>query len=386
VKEAAMASYANLAVDGGDLNGAMADLVRGLLETGAAEAILVPARQPFGTAVMQTILTDPAEADSVDPLAPVVPFSSATLLARLTRNGAGRKLAAFLRPCEVRAFVELVKLEQASFENVLLIGMECLGRYENRDFLDYVGDGRTATLEFLKAIQNGRGTEVTNGVDIVDTCKACLTPVPENVDLRIQVIGHPVEESFGLESLTPAGDEALSALGLEAAAEPEGREAAVRALEAKRRAFHDALREEYREKVRNVDGLMEIIGNCTDCYNCRVACPVCYCRECVFVTDTFGHESRQYLGWATKRGRLRMPTDTLFYHLTRMAHMSTLCVSCGQCTSACPNDIPVSELFGMVGEDAQAVFSYVSGRDPGEEQPLAHFAENELSEVTCQAK
>jgi formate dehydrogenase subunit beta len=81
-----------------------------------------------------------------------------------------------------------------------------------------------------------------------------------------------------------------------------------------------------------------------------------------------------------------MPTDTLFYHLTRLAHMGTLCVGCGQCTSACPNDIPVGQLFSMVGEEIQSVFDYVPGRDPGEEQPLAYFAEDELLEVTGQTK
>jgi formate dehydrogenase subunit beta len=138
--------------------------------------------------------------------------------------------------------------------------------------------------------------------------------------------------------------------------------------------------------VSDIDGLMEVISECINCYNCRGVCPVCYCRECVFGTDTFNHESRQYFGWAEKRGRLRMPTDTLFFHLTRMAHMSTLCVACGQCSSACPNDITVSELFAAVAEGAQAVFDYVPGRDPEEAQPLATFVEEELHQVTGQVK
>jgi formate dehydrogenase (coenzyme F420) beta subunit len=46
---------------------------------------------------------------------------------------------------------------------------------------------------------------------------------------------------------------------------------------------------------------------CVNCYNCRVACPVCYCRECVFVTDVFDHEPFQYLAWARRKGRSRCP-------------------------------------------------------------------------------
>ncbi len=81
-----------------------------------------------------------------------------------------------------------------------------------------------------------------------------------------------------------------------------------------------------------------------------------------------------------------MPTDTLFFHLTRMAHMSALCVGCGQCSSVCPNDVAVSELFAMVGDATQAVFNYIPGRDSEEPQPLAAFHEDEFYQVTGQVK
>jgi len=77
-----------------------------------------------------------------------------------------------------------------------------------------------------------------------------------------------------------------------------------------------------------------------------------------------------------------MPTDTIFYHLTRMLHMSTLCVGCGQCSSACPNDIPVVELFRTVAEATQARFDYVPGRDFQEKQPLATFRDGEFEDVS----
>ena len=77
-----------------------------------------------------------------------------------------------------------------------------------------------------------------------------------------------------------------------------------------------------------------------------------------------------------------MPTDTLFYHLTRLAHMSTACVGCGQCSNACPNDIPVMELFRTVAYHTQRAFDYRAGRDPAEKPPLSVFKENEFPEVT----
>ena len=79
-----------------------------------------------------------------------------------------------------------------------------------------------------------------------------------------------------------------------------------------------------------------------------------------------------------------MPTDTVFYHLTRMLHMSTLCVGCGQCTSACPNDIPVGTLFRTVAKVTQERFEYQPGHDVAEPQPLTTFHSDELFEVTGQ--
>jgi formate dehydrogenase subunit beta len=81
-----------------------------------------------------------------------------------------------------------------------------------------------------------------------------------------------------------------------------------------------------------------------------------------------------------------MPTDTLFYHLTRMVHMSTLCVGCGQCSSACPNDVPVMELIQSVAEKTQARFNYRPGRSLEEPQPLTIFHADEFVEVTGQTK
>jgi formate dehydrogenase subunit beta len=99
------------------------------------------------------------------------------------------------------------------------------------------------------------------------------------------------------------------------------------------------------------------------------------------VTDVFDHEPAQYLRWAAHRGAVKLPTDTLFYHLTRLAHMSTACVGCGQCSNACPNDIPLMELFRSVAHRTQAAFGYTAGRSPDEKPPLAEFRENEFPEV-----
>ena len=100
------------------------------------------------------------------------------------------------------------------------------------------------------------------------------------------------------------------------------------------------------------------------------------------MNDVFDHEPSQFIRWAKKKGVLKVPTDTVFYHLTRLAHMSTACIGCGQCSNACPNNVPVMELFRTIASHTQAAFNYQAGSSIEEEPPLSTFREKEFSEVT----
>ena len=369
------------------LNGAIAGLLGDLLEKGGLDGVLVPCVMPYKKdekIVMQTLVTDREHLDQADPFAPVATANSAKVLSSLTYQESGKKLAAVMRSCEARAFIELVKLKQARLEDLLLIGIDCNGRYENNDYLRYASGGDEPSIEFLAAIHGGNGTKQAADFDITEACKNCEYPVAENVDMRLCVFGEDPRENIHLEVLTDKGREAVASLDLSPSEEPRERQAAVETLLQSRLQHRDNAFAQMSDVIKAPEGILEIVGGCVNCYNCRVACPVCYCRECVFVTDTFRHASEKYFRWAEKKGRQKMPTDTVFFHLTRMLHMSTLCVGCGQCTSACPNDIPVGTLFRTVAKVTQERFEYQPGHDVAEPQPLTTFHSDELFEVTGQ--
>lgn len=88
----------------------------------------------------------------------------------------------------------------------------------------------------------------------------------------------------------------------------------------RRRSAIAALREErdcaHREFFLNsraeqngggIESIARLLAACTGCRNCRVACPVCYCRECIFDGDVFDYETRQLLRRADRKGALRSP-------------------------------------------------------------------------------
>jgi formate dehydrogenase (coenzyme F420) beta subunit len=129
----------------------------------------------------------------------------------------------------------------------------------------------------------------------------------------------------------------------------------------------------------DMQGMLGEFSACIRCHNCMINCPICYCRECIFRTPTFEHESQLYYQWAERKGTVRMLPDTLLFHLTRMNHMATSCVGCGVCSDVCPVDIPVATAFRAVAERAQAIFDYHPGRSLDEAAPVQEFREDELT-------
>jgi formate dehydrogenase subunit beta len=127
--------------------------------------------------------------------------------------------------------------------------------------------------------------------------------------------------------------------------------------------------------------LVQYFADCLNCHNCMRVCPVCYCRECFFDSDTFQRDLGEHVRVSLRKGMTRMPSETLLFHITRMNHMMTSCVQCGICEDSCPVTIGLATLFKKVARNAQQEFEYVSGRSLEEPLPLTTFREDEFKKV-----
>jgi formate dehydrogenase subunit beta len=292
----------------------------------------------------------------------------------MTRQDPGGLVGALLRPCELRGFVELVKLRQGERDRVLILGIDCLGTFEPPAYKGWAGNGEEKSSAFLKSML-ASGKPPDGAPTLRRCCQACEYPTPEGADIQIQILGadEPV-----LQAGTSRGEQCLAALGLPEVKSPQQRQAAVTALVSQRTASRDQLFREVEENLLPLEKLLGELAPCINCYNCRDVCPVCYCKSCVMDSSTLEHPASQYMRWAQRKGVIKMPSETLFYHMTRMAHMSTSCVGCGQCSSGCPMSIRVGEIFRTVAKRTQAAFEYVPGRSLEEPLPMATFREEEL--------
>jgi formate dehydrogenase subunit beta len=341
------------------------------------DALLVPLELPGKANVVPTLVTDSEKLDAARLFAPVMPVNTARVVSEMTKvTPSSKKIGVVLRNCEIRALLELVKLRQASLENITLIGIDCLGTYSVNDYAGMVARGEVPQETILNRFIKGE-----DDPDLRQSCAICAYPLAQNGDIIIELMNSDLKKHVGITVLTEGGEDVLEGMELSEDTDIEKREKKLDEVFTQQANKREQFFKENASRFQGVEQLMTVLSPCIRCYNCRTVCPACYCKECFFDSPTFEMESDRYLGWAQSKGAVRMPSNTLFYHLTRMAHMATSCIGCGLCSEACPNDIPVAEIFQLAAAEVQKDLNYIPGRSLDEELPLSSFREDELREV-----
>ncbi|MCJ7677413.1 MAG: hypothetical protein MUO35_06810 [Anaerolineales bacterium] len=377
-----MGEFASLS---GGSNGAVTavrDLLVRLLAQGQVRAVVVMMETQDGMGVQPALVSRADRLEKANPFLPEMPVHLARMACLVTEHdpveAAGRRLAIVLRPCELRALVELAKLKQTDLGQLLTIGVDCVGTFESSDWRGWASSDPRAFELYLDAARQGRPDSPRTSYR--HACTICETPSAWNADLSVHVIG--VEGDLLVESPQPA---LLEALGLPIGADAAPHSQAVGRLReirsAARKARLDEMDAQLRRDQGSQPGLVQAFEACQRCHNCTVACPICYCKECLFRTDNFRYEPRHYLGGSERKGAARLPGDTVAFQLTRLCHVSTSCVGCGLCTSACPADLPVDALFQAVARRTQALFNYVPGRSLDDPLPPATFERKEFVDL-----
>jgi formate dehydrogenase subunit beta len=352
------------------------DSIRHLLkkgmDQGVFDAVLIPMRVPAGDSFSYVLIKDKSLLNDAVPLPPAMSVQGAKAVSSVTRLGTGSmKIAAVMRPCEIRATIELIKLDQVHGENMTLISIDCPGVMP---ILDFIHEPEKAIKLFENAAKDWDNTIMR------PVCQICDKSSMMAGDLHIGTLGTK-KDAFFIISNSQKGKDALEKLNIPLNGNIDSWQIKVKENAEEKQKKRKKTHRELKTQIGHLDNLLDTFSQCINCHNCMRVCPVCYCRLCYFDSDKVKHPSEEYLQRAKEKGSIRFLPDTTLFHMGRMMHMSLSCVSCGSCEDACPMSIPVAQIFSMVADETQGLFEYVAGRSSDEPLPLKTYEEDELHEV-----
>ncbi|MCD4776735.1 MAG: hypothetical protein K8S15_11885, partial [Candidatus Aegiribacteria sp.] len=287
------------------------DFLRMAMTKEAADAVILPMKVPSGDSYAWILMNDISLLDDAVPIVPTMPVQGAKALRSLTRKGPGNlKVIAVMRPCEIRAAMELSKLGQVHSENLILATYDCPGAVQLQKYVD---DPAGGDERFSGMLKKGNPDDSAKSV-----CHYCENFSIFDSDIHFGYLGLSEKEVL-LVPGSGKGTEFLEELGLDLKKDLSSWEKGIEEIRADRVKTRKNSFEETEIQLRDIDGLLSVFANCIGCHNCQSACPICYCRLCYFDSETAEQDPDALITAAEKRGGISLPVDRIMFHTGRMA-------------------------------------------------------------------
>jgi formate dehydrogenase subunit beta len=294
------------------------------------------------------LIDSPDQLSQADPFAPIMLKNMAILVDELTREYPQNRFGAVLRPCELRALIEMKKHNSINLDQVFLIGIECLGTFPADDYswrAERKAGASNLTREILKFARQGGIFESRYRM----ACQMCDTPTPSAGDLHIAYLGLPVNDCL-LVSMD--GTAARNGLDLQKITDGPADEQMIQDHQAMvgkiaetrknvRRRVTASLEDRMPSNVRELTMWMAGCGACQQCLN---ECPICSIIMPQKLPDGY-YEPWSVIRWLAS------------------------CADCGMCEQACPNNLPLSAIFGNIRRELSRAYGYSPGRSIADPLP-----------------
>ncbi|HCY84202.1 MAG TPA: 4Fe-4S ferredoxin [Desulfobacteraceae bacterium] len=318
-----------------ELNDTLRDIAKKLLEEGRVDAVLGFRQSSLAHMTEPFLATTAEQADQLVFNSCCRMNLAVYLTPDLFRSGrpeSGKKsprVAVTAKGCDSRNIVTQIQENRYKRDQVHIIGLPCTGMADKAKLLAAAPEGIDTITEkngTLILSRDGKETVVSKTEVLQSNCLSCII---RNPVIRDEMAGDPVPE-------------------LDMDSHPD--------------RFADVAEIEALSPADKAGFFETLVSDCTRCYACRNACPLCYCPVC------FVDESRPQ--WV---GKTIAPTDVMAFHLLRAFHDAGRCTDCGACEAACPMDIPMRAFTRKTIKDAREGFGWETGMDLNLRPPLDRF-------------
>ncbi len=304
-----------------------------------------------GEGAATRLLDDPAQLENFNPFHPLMAINAARRVPEILREKPGEKLGIILRPCEMRALIEMVKHDSFSIDHLLTICVDCLGTYPVEDVAWRAGRKGSADKLASEGLRFARQGGIA-AYRFRSACQACISPEARGARVNIGALGLPVRQYL----LVSIPDETMAQqLGIDGIASGAA-DAHILQQREKVLANQSERQNEHRERIisglgdklpRNLEVLLQQFENCGACQKCLDACPIC---SVAYPQKDAGGK----------------------YERKDLANWLVSCAGCGMCESACPRHMPLAAIFANIRQQLDDLLGY----KPGEslEEPLPAIA------------
>jgi len=290
------------------------DEARALLEQGLVDRIIgfEPGSLKFTTTPLIT-----GNQDDIDRLV-ISPFIANNLSVFLTETPG--RVGIVAKGCDSRSIVSLIQDNKVAREDVVIIGVPCLGIIDLSKVESLTGRERDELDDIVR--EEGKVTVRFSGQEKVfpteevlfDNCLGCEFPTPQEYDILLD------EPKFPAADLTASN--------------------------------RNIARLEEMSPQERWGFWKDEFSRCIRCYACRNVCPACFCNRC-FVEESEPQWILPVPKWQ----------DNLIFQVIRNIHVAGRCTDCGECERACPANIPLRSLSKRMYDLVDELFQYKPGMD-----------------------
>jgi formate dehydrogenase subunit beta len=328
------------------------------------DALLAPVELPDHSAVSPKVISRPEDFGEVNPFAPVMVNNTACIVQNFLDDHPHSHLAVMLRPCELRALVELRKRHRVNYhsvvsgkdqESLVLISVDCPGTFSPAAYAHHLSSHQEDAEMIHVGVSYGR-RESYIPCEVRETCQMCDSPAPMGADITIGTIGIEPQGNLLVIARTEEVDAALQLQDAtdEMATECQVvcREMMVGKMVDKRAEKRSSLMRSQGLQTHDIHTALAMLARCTLCADCLDACPL------------YDGELTGMLG----AGNGRQSGHSLLFELVRVSRWLASCSGCGMCQASCPHGVSLSRAITTLSHNIQSELHYRPG-DPGQRLP-----------------
>lgn len=328
------------------------------------DAMLAPVEATDYAGVSAQVITQAADLARVNPFAPIMLNNTASLVQRFIEDHPHSHLAVVMRPCELRALIELRKRHRVRYqpvaagddrESLVVIGVDCAGTFPHAEYIQHVASHQPDAEMIHVDLSYGRQDNYIP-YTVRETCQMCDSPGPLGADIIVGTIG---VETQGELLIIARNEDIDTTLCLEPVTDTMAteyqvfcREMMVGKLVDKRADKRAALMKNQTLQAEEMTTALAMLARCTLCADCLDACPL------------YDGELAGMLG----AGDGRQSGHSLLAELVRVSRWLASCSGCGMCQQSCEHGVSLARAVTTLSHRIQGELHYRPG-DPSKDLP-----------------